>query len=212
MTTLSPRIVIVDTNCFLRLYQSPILPLLGQDVGGYRLLTLESLINEFLDSTSLTSNYPWLVADPKFSDLENAKLKIRAATRTTIDKQIKSLTPYAKLLLEQYCKKKNIIPRTLSGRDIELMATVIAVKGVMATDEWPLRHVASELMQDPITYNIEIFSSLDLLHLLEVNGKLTADERRTTVDSWVRLKENLLKGWEADYERLFGESADSLGV
>jgi len=32
-----PKLVIVDTNCYVRLYYSPLRPILGQVVGGYPL-------------------------------------------------------------------------------------------------------------------------------------------------------------------------------
>jgi hypothetical protein len=35
-----PKLVIVDTNCYVRLYFSPLRPILGQVVGGYHLVTL----------------------------------------------------------------------------------------------------------------------------------------------------------------------------
>lgn len=211
MTSPPARIVLVDTNCFLRLYHSPVIPLLGQNIGGYRLLTLECLVDEFLNSPALTASYSWVAADPKRSDLTNAKLKLRGASKTSVENAKKQLGPYAKSLLESHCNRRKINLRSLSGKDIELLATTIALKGIMATDEWPLRHVASDLMEDPDEYGIGLFSSLELLHLLEVNDKLIPDDRRKTVDSWVRYRENLLKGWQDDYQRLFGESADSLG-
>ena len=212
MSSSPVRIVIVDTNCFLRLYQSPVLPFLGQEVGGFRLLTLECLVAEFLESPTLIKNYPCVASGPKNIDLKNAQLKSRSATKASIQNAEKELRPYAKSLLELYCKNRNITPaKNLSRCDIELLATVISVRGMLATDEWPLRTVAYDLLEDPNEYNIGVLSSLDLLHLLEVNGKLTPEDRRTTVDSWVRYKENLLKGWQADYQRLFGESAELLG-
>lgn len=211
MTSAPIRIVLVDTNCFLRLYQSPVLPLMGQDIGGYRLLTLGCLVDEFLNSPSLTANYSWVAADPKRSDLTNAKLKLRGSNKASVEKVQKELRPYAKSVLETHCARNKTSLRSLSSRDLELLATTIVLKGIMATDEWPLRQVATDLMEDPDEYSIGLFSSLELLHLLEANGKLSPDGRRKTVDAWVRLRENLLKGWQEDYQRLFGESADSLG-
>ena len=205
------RIVLIDTNCFLRLYHSSVSPLMGQDIGGYRLLTLECLVDEFLNSPTLTTNYPWVASEPKRSDLTNAKLKLGSPSKNRVKNEKKALGPYANLLLENYCKRSDITPRSLSSRDIELLATTIVFKGIMATDEWPLRYVAQDLMQDDDEYAIGIFHSLELLHLLEINGKLSPDDRRNAVDSWVRYRENLLRGWEVEYQRLFGESAGSLG-
>lgn len=45
--------LLIDTNAFLRLYFSPVLPLLGEVIGGYKLMTLESLVGEFLRSDRL---------------------------------------------------------------------------------------------------------------------------------------------------------------
>ncbi|MFZ5508883.1 MAG: hypothetical protein ACOZCP_02395, partial [Pseudomonadota bacterium] len=69
-----PRFVFVDTNCFIRLYGSPVLPLLGQDVGGYRLLTLQSLAEEFLGNETLVKDYCWVAQEPRVSDLKNSCL------------------------------------------------------------------------------------------------------------------------------------------
>lgn len=206
MTSPSTRLILVDTNCFLRLYHSPVLPLMGQDIGGYQLVTLECLVNEFLDSPNLTQSYPWVDSEPTRSDLINAKLNLRGATKTAISTTKSSLAPYAKSLLELHCKRKAITPRSLSGRDLELLAASIVLKGVLATDEWPLRHVAQDLMEDQDECQIGLFDSLELLHLLETNERLRPDERRKTVQSWIRYDEKLLRGWQNNYLRLFGES------
>ncbi len=212
MTSPSVRIVLVDTNCFLRLYQSPVVPLLGQDIGGYRLLTLECLVDEFDVNSTLAAHYSWVVSGPKRNDLERAKLKLRGPSKAAVAKRIQELKPFGKSLLESYCKHNQILPiRNLSRVDIELLATAVALNGIMATDEWPLRHVAKDLMEDPDEYGIGLFTSLELLHLLETNGKLSSDDRRNTVDSWVRLGENLIRGWQKEYQGLFKESADFLG-
>ncbi len=210
MTGASIRIVLVDTNCFLRLYHSPVLPLMGQDIGGFRLLTLESLVDEFHNNPVLTQSYPSVSSGPKHDDLTKAKLKIRSATKTSVKIAQTHLRPYAKSLLESYCNKRKINIHSLSNRDLDLLATTIELKGIMATDEWPLRIVAQDLMEDPDEYEIGIYHSLELLQLLENYGKLSPENRRKTVRSWVLYRENLLKGWELEYQRLFGESVASL--
>lgn len=210
MTAAAIRIVLVDTNSFLRLYHSPVLPLMGQDIGGYRLLTLESLVDEFLNNPTLTMGYPSVASGPKHDDLTKAKLKLRMASKNSVENEVKQLRPYAKSLLESYCNKLKINIRSLSSRDLELLATTVELKGIMATDEWPLRLVAKDLMEDQDEYEIGICHSLELLQLLESNGKLTPEDRRKTVRSWILYREKLLRGWESEYQRLFGESVASL--
>lgn len=206
------KIILVDTNCFIRLYHSSALPIFGTTIGGYTFLSLECLINEYLESKSLIEKYPWIAQEPKLSDLYNAKLKLSKASKTGVQNQIKDLKPYAKSFLEHYCKKRNISIRALSPRDVELLATAVALKCSIATDEWPLRQVALDLMNDPDEYHIELLSSIELLCILEMDGKITSEQRRDTVKAWILNKENLLRGWQDDYQRVFGESADELDI
>jgi len=210
MAELQKKILLIDTNCFIRLYFSPLLPLLGTEVAGYVLLTLDCLIDEFLNSSRLVTQYPWISEEPRISDLNKAKLNLRKPTRTRVQTHSDEIRPYAKSLLELYCQQRQITTRVLSSRDLELLATTVTLKGAMATDEWPLRHVAEDLMDDPEEYDFELFNSLEVLHLLEKNAKLTPDERRATVKSWLQNMEMLLKNWEIDYERLFNEPSQTV--
>lgn len=212
MPEVKTRIVLVDTNCFLRLYASPVLPLLGQIVGGYKLLTLTSLIEEFHANPELIAKYSRVTEKPKADDLANAVVKLRQQNVIRVANQQKDLTAFARSFLQNFCKKHaTAVSRSLSNRDLELLATTIVLRGVMATDEWPLRLVAEDLMQDAAEYDIGLFNSLDILHLLERNGKLSAHDRKMTVDFWVRDGQKLPRDWQQDYLRLFNESADALG-
>lgn len=211
MPTSSSRIILVDTNCFLRLYQSSVRPLMGQDIGGYRLLTLKKLVEEFQNNQNLVSNYPSIATGSKYDELTNSAIKIRGVNKKKIENLQKELAPYSKSFLESYCKRQKIeIIRRLSSPDLELLATAIIIKGIIATDEWPLRLIAADLMEDQEEYKIGLFNSLELLHLIQENGKISPEDRRKTVRSWMLYREKLLRDWREDYQRLFGESADSL--
>ena len=192
------KIVIVDTNCFIRLFHSSVKPIFGMDIGGYRLLTLGCLVDEYLLSPNLKSSFPWIAQEPRLSELKNSKLKLKASNKTATQNQIKSLKPYAKSLLTLHCNKQGIGVKSLSKSDLELLATTVAISCIMATDEWPLRLVAKDLMEDPAEYKIGLLNSLELLHILEINGKIDSEERRNTVDAWIRNSEK--------------ESADKLGM
>lgn len=206
------KIVLVDTNCFIRLFHSSARPIFGLDIGGYKLLTLNCLIKEYLESPDLIERFPWIAKEPRVSELKNAKLKLRAANKQGVQRNIKELKPYTKAFLETKCKKEKIETKSLSKEDLELLATCVTIKCLLATDEWPLRLVAADLMEDPEEYEIGILNSLELIHLFELNGLIDAKQRRITVDAWVRQKEKLLRGWQHEYQRLFSESAEVLGL
>lgn len=211
MTVTETRFILVDTNCFLRLYQSPALPLLGQTVGNFTLLTLESLVTEFKDSPSLPGQYPWVAKGPKNEDLLKAQLKLGSINKRKVTEQKELLVPYSKSFLTNYCKvHRTRTIRSLSKADLDLLATAVVLKAVLATDEWALRAVVCDLMEDP-EYKLGLTSSVEILHLLETNNRISSEDRRTTVDAWVRLNEQLPRDWQATYQVLFGESADSLG-
>lgn len=206
MPVAKPRFVLVDTNAFIRLYCSPVLPLLQQNVGGYLLLTLNELISEFLNSKRLPLEYPWIAKDPKLSDLANAGLKISGINSRKVAERKRELRPYSDALLTSYCRKQGIQARLLSARDLELLASAVVFKAVVATDEWPLSLVVRDLMADPDDdYGLGLMSSLDILYLLEENAKLTRELRIQTCETWQRLNEKLPRDWGTDYERLFGE-------
>jgi hypothetical protein len=212
MVTGPIRFVLVDTNCFLRLYQSPVIPLLGQDIGGFRLLTLACLIDEFLGNPNLVKSYRWVTDRPVIDDLLRAKLKLSGINQRKVQADRRELKLFADVFLREHSRKHRLVPpKSLSSRDLELLGTAIVLKGIVATDEWPLRLVCEDLMGDP-DYPIGTMNSLDVLSLLESHGKLSADDRRQTVDSWVRLREKLPRGWKDQYQLLFGEDAGSLGA
>ncbi|OWQ84505.1 hypothetical protein CDN98_18500 [Roseateles terrae] len=71
--TESPRrIVVVDTNCFVRLYFSPLRPLLGSTAMGHRLVTLRELAEETRQRSGLTLRHPWLGSSDVQKDLSTA--------------------------------------------------------------------------------------------------------------------------------------------
>ncbi|MEC4718112.1 hypothetical protein RY831_03065 [Noviherbaspirillum sp. CPCC 100848] len=201
--------LLIDTNAFLRLYFSPVLPLLGEVIGGYKLMTLESLVGEFLRSDRLKTKYASVAVDPKLSDLTTAQMKLRGTTKSRVDKERQELLPYARALVDAERRKgNNLTPPT--REDVDLLATAVVLKGGLATDEGALRFVAHDLMEDPDSYPISLFSSLEVLHLLEANGRLTANDRRATVQKWIREDELLPKNWRSDYKRLFDEPVSSI--
>ena len=59
------------------------------DIGNYRFITLECLINEYLESPTLLAKFPWIAQEPRLSELKNAKLKLKSPNKTATQNQIK---------------------------------------------------------------------------------------------------------------------------
>lgn len=205
-----PRVLLIDTNCFLRLYYSPLRPFLGVEVGEYKILTLATLIDEFRESERLMKEYAWLQEDLAREDSANASVQLSEDDLKDVIFEKKQLRPYANSLLEKHCKKEGIGPKNLSDRDVSLLASAAVLEAVIATDEWPLTLVIEDLLSVEGEYEIQVITSLDVLHLLETNGMLTADDRKETVRSWQRCDEKLPRDWRNIYRRLFNEAPPTL--
>ncbi|KGW29683.1 hypothetical protein Y045_1541 [Burkholderia pseudomallei MSHR2451] len=184
------RLLLVDTNCFLRIYHSPLRPFLGTDVGGYRILTLGSLLEEFRQSQRLDREYAWVAADLALEEANGALPNLPDHDREDVANEIRQLRPYAKAFLERHCAREGIPPKSLSSRDLKLLATAAVFDAAIASDEWPLKLIVEDLTSED-DYQIEIVTSLHVLHLLELAGRLDANERRNTVTSWLRCDEKL---------------------
>lgn len=98
----------------------------------------------------------------------------------------------------------------LSREDIELLATAIVLQGVIATDEKALSELCRDLLSADEDAPQDCIDSLALLHLLEQHGRLSPQQRRNTVATWLRLDTLLPAAWRKRYRALFGESADTL--
>ncbi|RAE00986.1 hypothetical protein DN582_17050 [Burkholderia multivorans] len=204
-----PRLLLVDTNCFLRIYHSSLRPFLGTNVGGYRILTLGSLLEEFRQSPRLGREYAWVAADLAAEEVNGALPDLPDHDREDVAMEVRQLRPYAKAYLERHCAREGIPPKSLSSRDLELLATAAVFEAVIASDEWPLKLIVEDLTSED-DYQIEIITSLHVLHMLEQAGCFDASERRNTVTSWLRCDEKLPRAWRELYQQLFGELAPTL--
>jgi hypothetical protein len=110
-----------------------------------------------------------------------------------------TLAKQAAPLLSAHCTKQKIPIRQLSRADVDLLATVDALDCTVATDEWPMTLVALAL-------GYPCLCSLDLLAMLEQDGKIDGAQRRTVVLDWVRMGEHLPRNWRTIYRALFRES------
>lgn len=206
------RVILVDTNCFIRLYQSPVLPFLGKKVEGYHLLTLPLLIDEFLNSRNLQIKYAWLKKTVESEDLKTAGFHVPADDQESIDEIADLHEDYCNDVLYDYCQKEEIEIRELSPDDCQLLATAIHFRTLIASDEWPLAYAVKDLMDAPAEdeYCIGILTSIDILFLLEKAGLLNKQERIDTIKGWLRNDEKLHREWRKTYRSLFNEGAPTL--
>lgn len=205
------RFLLLDTNCFLRIYQSSLRPILGADVGGFSIRTLADLIDEFRRGKRLQDEYGWANGDIDAAVAAGAVLMLDVDELKSMRDERELVKSYGNALLEDYCSQRTlpIAVRSLSTDDATLIATALVLNAVIATDEWPMTHVVTDLIQED-DRDVEVWNSFDLLHLLERAGCISANERRETVKSWIRYGEALPRNWEAQYERLFNESTPKL--
>lgn len=201
------RVILLDTNCFLRLYHSPVRPFLGRVIGEYRLATIGTLVREFMNSPRLQDLYAW-AANEFQQDIavEGAVLELSDEVKAIVRENFESHEEYAQQLLDDHCRQKNITPRSFSREDIELLATAITLETLIATDEWPLTFLINDLATAPEGgYNIGAICTVDILRILEVNGAISAEQRIATVRSWMNYDEKLPRDWKAKYRLAFGE-------
>jgi hypothetical protein len=198
------RLVIVDTNCYVRLYYSRLRPILGTVIAGYRLLTLQELADEAKVGTNLVERNAWLCAPDIQQDIDGAVFELSAEQRLEYLELAKQYRHLGDGMLRAYCIEKGITVRSLSLADAKALAIATDFNAVLATDEWPLRWVSTKVELDD-GRTTQLFSSLDLLKLLETEGKISRSERVEIVKEWLRMGEKLLSGWRIDYGALFNE-------
>jgi hypothetical protein len=158
--------------------------------------------------TSLRSNvrerHPWMGAADIQADLDGACLKLREPKKGKIEQVARLTRTTGNGILSAHCTAQGIHRvRELPLTDARALAAADALDASLATDEWPLRHVATALgMGDPG----QLFSSVELLHMLETAGSLRREEGIQTVRVWIQQAEALQRGWAARYAALFGEA------
>jgi len=196
-----PTLLVVDTNCFIRLLFSPLRPVLGSTFAGYRLVTLVELANEVGPGTEVVGRHPWLLDQAVQKELAGNCLKLREPKKSSVLSEAKWLRSEGNTLLRKYCVDEKLDKvRELSAADAKALAAAQVVKGHLATDEWPLAFVADRA-SDVRT----VLTSVAVVHLMEVDGKITREQRIETVTHWVKSGEKLPQRWAEQYKALFGE-------
>jgi len=132
-------------------------------------------------------------------------LPLTAAQQQAIYDEAVDIQKDGNSFLRTYCDGKNIDVRKLSLPDAKVLAAALELKIALATDEWPLRHVVSIYKTHDDGTLIEMFSSVELIALLEKEGLLNEEERKRTYADWLKFGEKLLRESPQIYKSLFGE-------
>lgn len=200
----APKLVIVDTNCLVRIYFSPLRPILGQVVSGYELKTLPELANE-LKALAGRGDLAWLGDQVIQNEVDGALLVLSRAQKKIVYQDAPEIRRYGDAELLKYCTSKGLQPiRSLSMCDAKALAASLELTAALATDEWPLRRVAEDYDYDDGT-PVELLSSVELLQLLEAQGLLSREDRIKTYADWLKDGTRLLHGSGERYQELFGE-------
>ena len=125
---LPPTLLVVDTNCFIRLLFSPLRPVLGSTFAGYRLVTLVELADEVCAGTEVVERHPWLLDADVQRELAGNCLKLREPKKSTMFREAKRLRSEGNTLLRKYCTDKNLDKvRELSAADAKALAAAQTV-------------------------------------------------------------------------------------
>jgi len=198
-----PTLLVVDTNCFIRLLFSPLRPVLGSTFAGYKLVTLTELASEIGPGTEVVDRHPWLLDEAVQKELSSNQLKLREPKKSEVFAEAKRLRSEGNTLLRNYCIKNDLDKvRELSAADTKALAAAQVIEGCLATDEWPLAFVA-ERASDVST----VFTSVHVVYMMEKDGKISREQRIETVTGWVKSGEKLPMDWTTAYKELFGEDA-----
>lgn len=198
------RLVVVDTNCFVRLYFSPLRPLLGRTVMGHRLVTLRELAEETRHRSGLTLRHPWLGSSEVQKDLSAAIVVLTPEEDQRYEEDALYYRREGDDFLERLCRSRGLESlRQLSHADAKAIAVAIDKGYALATDEWPLRAFSQFIEPDESGNPLQLFTSLELLKLFVEGGDLDAAAVRATVRQWLQNSERLPQDWPSQFRRLF---------
>lgn len=205
MPEVANKLVLVDTNCLIRVYFSPLRPVLSRPASGYELKTLQTLADELKNIANRRDEFAWLSAKAIQDDVDLAVLPLTKTQAQAIDQEAAGIRKQGNGMLQSHCQTQGINLRQLSSADARVLAAALELSIAMATDEWPLRHVALAYGFYDDGTPVEMFSSVDLIAFLEKEGLLTREDRMRTYADWLKFGECLLRDSPQIYFKSFGE-------
>jgi hypothetical protein len=199
------RLVLVDTNCLVRIYFSPLRPILGRPVAGYELKTLDGLAKE-LKNLAKRADLAWLSNQVILKEVDAAIVPLTRLQRNAINQDALDIQKVGNATLYKDFKDRKLrAPRALSMADAKALAACLELNAALATDEWPLRLV-SELYDYDNGEPVVLLSSVELIELLERDGLISRDVRVKTYSDWLKNGTSLLRESPEIYFRLFNEA------
>jgi hypothetical protein len=203
--TAPTKLVLVDTNCLVRIYFSPLRPILGRPVAGYELKTLDELAKELKNLTK-RADLAWLSDKVVLNEVDAATVSLTKLQRDSINRDALEIQKVGNATLyKDFQDKKLRVRRTLSLADAKALAASLELDAALSTDEWPLRLI-SDLYDYDDGNPIELLSSVELIGLLERDGRISRADRVKTYSDWLKNGEALLRESPEIYFRLFNEA------
>jgi hypothetical protein len=199
------KLVLVDTNCLVRVYFSPLRPILGRPVAGFELKTLDGLAKE-LKGLAKRADLAWLSDQVILKEVDAATVHLTRLQRDSIKQDAIGIQEVGNAELYKAFQDKRLRERrTLSLDDAKALAACLELDAALATDEWPLRLV-SELYDYDNGKPVVLLSSVELIELLERDGLISREVRVKTYSNWLKNGEKLLRESPEIYFRLFKEA------
>jgi hypothetical protein len=198
------KLVLVDTNCLMRIYFSPLRPILSRPVAGYELKTLDGLARE-LRNLAQREDLAWLSDQVILAEVDAAVVPLTQLQRNAIVGDASGIQKVGNAELHKDFVARGLrVCRTLSFADAKALAACLELNATLSSDEWPLRLVAGLYDYDD-GKPVELLSSLELIELLERENLISREERVKTYTDWLRNGEALLRESPEIYFRLFNE-------
>jgi hypothetical protein len=166
---------------------------------------LGSLAKELKNIAKRRSEFAWLEAKEIQDDVDLAIIQLSKTQMQIIEQDATDIQKQGTGILLTHCTKNGIQPRSLSRADARVLAAALELSVAMSTDEWPLRYVSLAYSYDDGNA-VELFSSVELISLLEKEGLLTREDRMRTYADWLKFGENLHRESNQIYFKLFGEN------
>lgn len=200
------QLVLVDTNCLVRVYFSSIRPIMNCVISGHELKTLQGLASE-LKGLARRPEWSWLGEAAIQCEIDKSIVLLSRAQKRAIEEDAEGIKAFGDAKLHEHCTKhKTRSIKALSLDDAKVLAASLELDAILSTDEWPLRLVSGFYDYDD-GGPVKLFSSVDLIHLMEKEGLLSREDRMKTYADWLRWGEQLLKESPNIYLQLFGEIA-----
>lgn len=199
------KLVLVDTNCLVRVYFSPLRPILGRGASGYELKTLRELANE-LKNLALRAELAWLSNQIILKEVDAAVVELTRKQSDAIKGDASGIQKVGNAALaKDFIERKLLVRRTLSFADSKVLAASLELQATLSTDEWPLRLV-SKLYDYDNGNPVELLSSIELIELLEREKLISREDRIKTYSDWLKDGTLLLRESPEIYFRLFNET------